>query len=228
MTQITDIPWSEIKGIFLDLDDTLYSYPTCNTAGKEAVFSLLSERLGVSNEDVKNAYMGARERVHRDLDGTGSSHSRFLYIQKAIEALTRTTNIQLTQEAHTLFWDSYFSKMELRPGVLDFLQKAKEQKISIAIVTDLTTEIQFKKIDHLGISDLIDVVVSSEEAGEEKHAPTMYQLTLEKTGLSPENIIMIGDSLRKDVETPKSLGIHALHLNEENASRLFLDLTNSL
>ena len=43
--------------------------------------------------------------------------------------------------------------------------------IPIVIITDLTTQIQFRKIVHLELDEYIDYIVTSEEAGYDKPHP---------------------------------------------------------
>ena len=47
--------------------------------------------------------------------------------------------------------------------------------------------------------------------GVEKPNPKIYEIALERSGnIAPEQTLHIGDSIRKDYEPAKSLGMHAL------------------
>ncbi len=41
----------------------------------------------------------------------------------------------------------------------------------------------------------------------------LFELALEKTGLTPEEVMHIGDSISSDVKGASALGIHTLWLN---------------
>lgn len=222
--RMNTITWENIKGILLDLDDTLYAYAPCDKAAKKAVYELLSTKLGVSVNEAGNAYMEARKCVHADLGGTGSGHSRLLYIQKCIEALKGSTDFALTVEAHDLFIAKYFEQMELREGVLEFLNQAQKKGLRLIIVTDLTAKVQFKKILHLGIESYIDLLITSEEAGKEKPAPDMFELALKKSGLTSSEVVMIGDNMAKDIGGAAALGIQAIHLDAQNPDGFFTNI----
>lgn len=210
-----------IKAILLDLDDTLYDYQVCNEAAKKSLFAFLKRRLGLPLSHITNAFDGARKRVHTDLSGTGASHSRFLYIQKTVEHLSSKTDISVVLEAYEIFWNTFLSRMKLFPGVKDFLKKMHSQSIRIAIVTDLTAHIQFRKLKKLTIDSLIDFVISSEEAGREKPETPIFKLALEKLGMKSQDVCMIGDHPEKDMKGSQSLNIKNIFFTKEKAANFF-------
>lgn len=60
-----------------------------------------------------------------------------------------------------------------------------------------------------------------------KPEPEIYLRALEWLKLKPEETLMIGDSLICDVEGPKSVGMHALHLDRSKGDTLISVLTNA-
>ena len=69
------------------------------------------------------------------------------------------------------------------------------------IITDLTTQIQFRKIVHLELDEYIDYIVTSEEAGYDKPHPAPYKLALKKLNFNKNKIIwMFGDDPIKDIK----------------------------
>ena len=91
----------------------------------------------------------------------------------------------------------------------------KDHDIRIGMLTDLTAHIQHRKIERLCLEDYIEVLVTSEEAGAEKPSPSAYDLLVSKFSVDRENILMIGDSLKKDVEGALNAGLSALHYKKE-------------
>lgn len=211
---------NKIKGILLDLDDTLYSYPECNEAGKGAVFTYLSKKLKISEGKVENAHDKGRAETNKRLHGFAASHSRLLYIQSCLESLTGKTQYRLAIEAEKIFWNTFLKMMKLKPGVRHWLTYFKKIGLKVAIVTDLATDIQMRKIIHLEIEEYIDYLVTSEEAGAEKPASPIFKLALKKMELKPSEVIMIGDSVEKDIKGAEKLGI-AAHASFDVLSRYF-------
>ena len=65
----------------------------------------------------------------------------------------------------------------------------------MANITDLTAQIQFRKLIYFGLDELFDYVVTSEEAGMDKPHKSAFELAIKKLNCRPEKIIMIGDDL---------------------------------
>jgi putative hydrolase of the HAD superfamily len=82
------------------------------------------------------------------------------------------------------YWRNYLLAMELRPGVNDLLQALRYNDVVTAIVTDLTAQIQFRKLYHLDIAKLIDHVVCSEETALEKESLQPFELLASRVSSS--------------------------------------------
>ena len=67
------------------------------------------------------------------------------------------------------------------------------------LVTDLTTQIQFRKLIYFGLDHSFDYVVTSEEAGTEKPSAAPYVLMRRKLGETTGAIWMIGDNGETDI-----------------------------
>lgn len=66
------------------------------------------------------------------------------------------------------------------------------------------------KLETLGLLPFFSFVVSSEEAGVEKPHPGLFALCAEKAGVSPEECLFVGDSLKGDVLGAENAGMRAL------------------
>ena len=198
-----------IKGVLLDLDNTLYDYDICNNNALKKVFATVSKKYNLSDDNVKKSFYKTRDQVKKILGRTASSHSRLLYFKKMIENLKDFTDPKFSLDLHEIFWKEYFKYMNLKKDAKKFLDFCKKNKIKIAIVTDLTTGIQLKKIIHLRIAKYIDFVITSEEIGKEKPDPSIFHTALEKLNCMPKEVIMIGDNYYRDIHSAKKLGISA-------------------
>ena len=87
-------------------------------------------------------------------------------------------------------------------------------------MTDLTACIQHCKIKRLGIEEYIDVMVTSEEAGQEKPAPRIFELMAGKLRLNPHEILMIGDSREKDIDGAKNAGMKGILFRPDLEDRM--------
>ena len=71
--------------------------------------------------------------------------------------------------------------------------------IPTAIVTDLTAQIQFRKVVYFGLDHYFDYIVTSEEAGYDKPHEAPFQIALEKMRPKGNCIWMIGDNPVNDI-----------------------------
>jgi HAD superfamily hydrolase (TIGR01549 family) len=208
-----DIDLTGIKGILLDLDDTLYPYEPCHLAALEACCANFLFREPSSNrEQFTDLYQAARKSTGKNLKGLAPSHSRLLYFQKILESYYNRTRFDLSLEFEELYWGTFMKAMALSDEAESFLKKCKDKQIEVCLVTDLTAQIQHRKINKLGIMDSIRFMVTSEEAGIEKPGKKIFEMALEKLSLTMKEVIMIGDSMEKDIAGAQALGIKAYHI----------------
>jgi putative hydrolase of the HAD superfamily len=202
----------QIKGILLDLDNTLYSYDNCHAHAIDNIKVYLKNNYNISSEKFEKLYKQSRQRVNIDLNTQGSSHSRLLYFQKLTEDIFDKTKFDLILILKEIYWEAFFKEMILLENVLDFFKECKNNKLKICIVTDLTVEIQLKKLKKLNIEEYIDFLVTSEEAGVEKPHPYIFKLALEKLKLNENEVIMIGDNDKKDILGAENLSIQSINI----------------
>lgn len=207
------------KAILADLDHTFYDYKASHRQALPITLDCLARTGGWSYDSVAKAYTSARKRVHRDLAGQGASHSRLLYCQKLIEALAGKTDPQLTLKAEQIYWRTFLDTMKLRQGSIEFLRLARRNGNQIVIVTNLTAQIQLQKLIKLQLDPYVDFLVTSEEAGQEKPAPAIFKLALEKVGRQPHEVCYIGDDELADIDGAQKLGIKAYYLHGQKPKK---------
>ena len=83
-------------------------------------------------------------------------------------------------------------------------------RAELGIGTNMTLDWQLVKLEKLGLLSYFSFVVSSEEAGVEKPHPGLFALCAEKAGVSPEECLFVGDSLKGDVLGAEKAGMRAL------------------
>ena len=99
------------------------------------------------------------------------------------------------------------SNSPLFPGVRELLFELSNKKIAIAIVTDLNSHIQMRKLTYFQLQETFDAFVTSEEVGADKPDPKNFYLVLNKLGMNVDNNIwMVGDNPRTDIIGGRSIG----------------------
>jgi len=204
----------EIKGIIFDLDGTIYDYNKVHKTAMAELTKYAAKNLSINGAEWENAYNEGRKKIHNTLKGTAAQHNRLLYIQNALELL-KINPLKYALNFYEIYWNTFLDNMEFFPGILQTLNWLKENSIKMCICTDLTAHIQYRKIERLKIGHLIDIFVTSEEAGIEKPDSRIFELTLKKSNLSHSSVIFIGDDFNKDVKGSINSGIMPIWFNPE-------------
>ncbi|MDE6888004.1 MAG: HAD family hydrolase [Eubacterium sp.] len=203
-----------IKGMVFDLDDTVYDYQSCNQYAVSRLGQYCMDKFCIPKKEFDTIYERSKNIVKERLQDTAASHNRMLYMQTFLEQILQRPAV-CALELYHIYWDTMLKTMELYDYVLPLFRELASQGIQIAVLTDLTAQIQHRKMIRLGIAEYVDVLVTSEEAGKEKPDPAMFELVIQKLQLHPEQLVMVGDSFEKDIEGAKLAGMHGILYSRE-------------
>ena len=85
-------------------------------------------------------------------------------------------------------------ELEPLPGLLDFLQEARNRGLKTALVTNAPEENVEAILLALELGDFFDEIVLSDEVGPVKPDPAPYRAALDRLGVSPEAALAFEDS----------------------------------
>ena len=200
------------KLVIFDLDDTLYDYGIAHAAGMTAIVAKAQERLGPSGSRFADAFAEARSLLKADLGASAAAHDRLLYMHRAFEGLGLKSQPLLALDFEQTYWRAFLDASTLRPGARDLLDTLRSLAIDRALVTDLTTRVQFRKLVYHGLDEDFEYVVTSEEAGADKPDERVWALLGRKLGTVATPVWAIGDDFAKDIAAPArhfgAIGIH--------------------
>lgn len=196
-----------VKAVIFDLDNTLYDYNYCNRLAEDKLLNEISKEFLISHDEAACVLSASKRNIKNRLcNNVAASHNRLLYMQNVCEQMGRNP-LLYAMHFYNVYWDTMLEKMVLFDYVIPLFNELANRKIKIGILTDLTAHIQYRKINVLGISEYIDCITTSEEAGEEKPSAKGFELMLMKLGAQAEDVIMVGDSQLNDIEGAKRVGI---------------------
>lgn len=184
--------------MILDLDDTLYNYPKANQAGMNQAADLLTSRLGISNDVWLPVFNEARSEVKVRLGNTASAHSRLLYFKTMLEKLGVGGHLDLALQLENNFWQAFIRGMEPTNGSFEFLEACRSIGVPVVVMTDLTLQIQLRKLIYLNLVTFLHAVIASEEVGEDKPSTRFIEYAQSALRLDVSNVWVIGDDLSKD------------------------------
>jgi len=84
------------------------------------------------------------------------------------------------------------------------------------IVLKRVNQITTPKITNNKLNEFISQIMVSEEVGEHKPNPLIFNELLKRICMNPCDVIMVGDSLKNDIQGAKNAGIKSVWYNPEN------------
>jgi putative hydrolase of the HAD superfamily len=192
--------------LLVDLDNTLYPYEPAHTVGMSAAASRCEEQLGLDAKAFREHFDAARREVKEQVPSTAAAHSRLLYFQRLIEKTTGKSDPALSLDLEKTYWRRFMSAARLFPGARELIEECRFHRIPIALVTDLTAQIQMRKLVYFELDNAFDMIVTSEETGTDKPDARMFELALRKLGrtAATTRTWMIGDDEEKDIRGAKA------------------------
>lgn len=120
--------------------------------------------------------------------------------------------------------DAEFAALAVDPAVPESLQRLGEDA-ALGVLTDGVDDWQRAKLEHVGLADHVDVVVTSYEAGAHKPAPAIFDLAERR--LPAAEYAMVGDS-DDDVEGARAAGWVPIRYEDDDDAPAFWETVGAL
>ena len=198
------------KAVIFDLDGTLYDYPKADRAGVDALNRYAAEHFGLSEEETVRGVREAMDEANARIGmKTASTHNRLIRYQVFCELHGYPVWPHALHMAYT-YWNTFLENMVPDPDVPELLAALKKADVLIGLGTNMTSFVQYRKLEVLGIAGAFDFVVMSEEAGCEKPDPDFFALCAAKAGADPSECLFIGDNHPMDYLGAKAAGMRGI------------------
>lgn len=183
---------TEIKSILFDMDNTLFDFIEAKHAACEAIV----EHLGLKDSKVLFKYFlrgvynfEAWENI-RDYMNDRGLYSEPVYL-----------------DCCDLYERKKLESIDPYPNVVETLHQLKKMGFSLGVVTDAHIEHARSRLVKTRLFDLFDVLVTADMTGTKKPSPEIFLHSLNKLQIDPHQALFIGDSLRRDIEPAKKIGM---------------------
>ena len=209
-----------VKAVFFDLGDTLWHFP--NMPPPEVVRGETMRRIGQLVTGWGFEMEGERRMLGRDIRFAVEEETSRAFHGDCVDPgypelcgrIAARHGMDLTLQQGADLWEAWnlggqFLGRVLFPDVLDTLTWLRGRGFRLASITNrgYSGPRFHDEIDELGLSDLFEHVAISCDVGYMKPHPRLFHYALEQMGVAAEESVMVGDSLRADVEGAKTLGM---------------------
>lgn len=120
---------------------------------------------------------------------------------------------KMEQRRSEIFQQRYLPNVRAFPHTREFLQHMHDRGLKLVVATSSRQEELNKALTIIGphVSDLFEQETTSSDAPQSKPDPEVMDVALQKSGLQPDEVIMIGDT-GFDIEAASKAGIKTIAL----------------
>lgn len=186
---------TDIKAVIFDLDNTILDRTHTFKSFAASFLNHYFEQLESYEQQLA---------LIIELDQDGYKDKRELF-RELLDQLPWTAKPE-HQELMHFYSEHYVKSAVLFDQALEVIRHAKS-KYKIGLITNGRTEIQYGKIDHLGLREHFDFIIVSEEAGVKKPDRRIFEAAWTELNLRPEQCIYVGDHPVNDIEGASLAGL---------------------
>ena len=187
-----------IKALLFDIDNTLIDFWKMKQKSCEAaVDSMIAAGLNIErNEALKDLFLL--------YDQYGIEYKEIF--EKLIKQTKGQVDYRIVAHGIIAYRKLRESQLIPYPGTIPTLIELKK-KYKLAIVSDAPRLNAWFRLVALNIDEFFNVVITAADVRKQKIYAAPFKAALKKLGIKPDEALMIGDRVKRDIETAKKLGI---------------------
>ena len=209
-----------IKAILFDLDNTLVDFIKMKMeACRSAIVAMIDNGLKINEEEGYRKLIATYFKVGIESDRA---------FQEFLKKETGEINPKILAAAINAYLETKSQFLKLYPNVIPTLEKLKEKGLILGIVTDAPKVKAYQRLLSMKIEQFFDFVIGFEDTERKKKTDIPLKMAIEKLKLEPEEIMFVGDSIKRDIVPAKKLdvvSVFAKYGSSEKVGRIKPDYT---
>lgn len=191
-----------IKAVLFDLDNTLIDFMKMKKeACKSAIKCMIGAGFKMKKRKGYEKLMECYFRVGLDSN---------IAFTKFLEEQLGKLDEKILQAGIKGYQNTKPDYLKPYPYVLETLEMLKSLGMKLGIVTDAPREKALQRLKAMNIIKYFDIIITIDDTGFGKKDLIPLELAIKKLNLLPEEILFVGDSLRRDIEPAKKIGMETL------------------
>jgi len=198
---------SFLRAVLFDMDNTLFDFVAAKLVACREILAYLEKGRESKGEEAKAV---AEEELFR-------------YFLRGVHGFEDYENIRDYMQERNLFTTPAYSKcceiyereklenIELYPGVRNTLAELQQLDLRFAIITDADSAHARARLDRVGLLDSFELLVAADMTGRKKPDPEPFLFALRSLGVKPEETLVVGDNLPRDIAPARKLGLHTAY-----------------
>ena len=187
-----------LKAVLFDMDNTLFDFVAVKLIACREILFYLGEEDGNFERDPTELF----NYFLRGTYGFEDYENIMDYMQER-ELFTAKGY----RDCCEIYDREKLQNLELYPGVRDTLEELKKLGFRLAIITDADNYHACERLARVGLLDSFELLVSADMTGTKKPDPAHFLFALDALGLKPEESLVVGDSIKRDIVPARKLGL---------------------
>jgi putative hydrolase of the HAD superfamily len=206
-----------LKAVIFDLDDTLYNRNAAQVQIVRAIASRFPDLFqGVKEDRIIKAFLESDRLAVIDFEaGKPTDGMRDVRTRKFLQLLG------LKEESSGVITEMYVREYpEINipiPGAVNAI-KNLSKKFSLGLITNGLPDVQYRKVEAIGLKGMFSTVILSEEIGIRKPDPRIFHLAAQALNAQPDECLFVGDSYRNDVAGANASRMRSCWYNPNNVT----------
>ena len=204
-----------IKAVLFDVDDTLFDRKLAQKEVCKLIVKQLPRVFEVfDTECVQEAFLKS-DQISTDMFNSGAPSEGLR--DKRSRLFLQLLGIKEDYAAavtEIYVWDSPLVNAAM-DGAIPVVKKLS-RKFTVGVVSNGLSDVQYRKLETMGLYDLFSCIVLSEVIGIRKPDPAIFQKAASLIHIQPAECLYVGDSYVNDVIGAKNAGMQACWLNPES------------
>ncbi|HET9914498.1 MAG TPA: HAD family hydrolase [Anaerolineales bacterium] len=209
--------------LFLDLDDTILDYMAPGERCWENLCASFAPRLdNISPDQLLTAIKQTGKWFWSDPERHRTWRldlrtARRLVLAQAFSQL-QVNDLKTSKELADSFTTLREEMVQPFPGSVETLKILQDRDIRMGLITNGNAEFQRAKIRRFALEQYFNFILVESEFGVGKPDPRVFKHGLERFGVSPTQVWMIGDDLEYDIRPAQQLGMGTVWVNHADES----------
>ena len=205
------------KAVFFDLFQTLVQYNPPREDGEAAALKELG--IDIAPRDLcqpfiaadeyfyeENARLPMSKRTKEEQTALYRHYQQIILIEAGIKPNKAMIKYIITS------WGLHKPDLKVFDDVIPSLKELKQRGLILGLISNVDKDIS-PALARLGLSELLDVVVTSQEVGHAKPNPEIFLESLKRASVKAKDAVFIGDQYRIDVLGSVAVGMHGILLD---------------
>ncbi|RKZ02028.1 MAG: hypothetical protein DRQ10_00960 [Candidatus Hydrothermota bacterium] len=188
-----------IKAVIFDLDNTLVDFMRMKTASvRAAAEAMVDAGLNMTAKEVEDKIFEIYDRYGIEFQNV---------FDKFLEEVLGEIDYKILAAGIVAYRKAKEAALVLYPHVRYTLMELLKRGLKLAVVSDAPKLQAWTRLVQVGLHHFFEVVVAFEDTGERKPSPAPFKFALERLGVEPKEVLMVGDWPQRDITGAAKLGM---------------------